>query len=92
MHFPNAEINPQTIISCNVSEQKFSHSEIEKHGNRVLYVASDGSPLASIFSKELKNLLEILSPKTLLQQYTFKTQEVLANEVSIKEDVNSPIF
>jgi hypothetical protein len=28
----------------------------------------------------------------LLQQYTFKTQEVLANEVSIKEDVNSPIF
>jgi hypothetical protein len=28
----------------------------------------------------------------LLQQFTFKTQEVLANEVSIKEDVNSPIF
>jgi hypothetical protein len=64
MHFPNLEINPQTVIGCNVSEKKFSRSEIGKHGNRGLYVASDGSPLASIFSKQLKNLLEILSPKT----------------------------
>jgi hypothetical protein len=47
MHFPNLEINPQIIIDCNVSEEKFSHSEIGTLGNRGLYFASDDYLLAS---------------------------------------------
>jgi hypothetical protein len=53
-------------------------------------------PAMIIFWRHLQQVAEQYTrniiAEDLLQQFTFKTQEVLANEVSIKEDVNSPIF